>query len=155
MLRILLLLVLASGGWAHSAQKTLAIGPVQASTMRGSRGPTADPDMAVQMRRGASQAVEARGLAVMEPGPGSTDLVLSMQLLRTEFLHPGDADEVVLCGESEGPEPVRGNLKLTISIADRGGKVIWTGEDTRPYHCQVPRVEAWDLILSVLDKAPL
>lgn len=155
MVRFLFLLVLASGGWAHSAQKTLVIGPVEAVIVRGSRGPTADPDMALQMRRGASSAVEARGMAVVEPGPGSADLVLSMQLLRTEFLHPGEADEVVLCGESEGPEPVRGSLKLTISVADRGGKILWTGEDTRPYHCQVPRVEAWDLILSVLDKAPL
>ncbi len=155
MLRFLILLLPLSL-FAHSAQKTVFISSVQVSSFRGSRGPAADDDTALQLRRGAGMVLESRGLAVIDgPGPADADMVLSIQLVRREFLQPAEPMEPALCGDLEELQPVRGSLTLRAVLKDRAGNVLWTQEESRPYHCSVPRFEMWDLVLVVLNKAPI
>lgn len=153
MLRIPLLLVLPLALFAHSAQRTIAIAEVQSSLYRGSRGPIADEDMALQLRRGAGVALEERGLALVS-GAADADMTLSVRFVRVEHLQPLEPAESCFCGDADDRQPVRGNLTLRATITDRQGAQIWTLEETRAYHCSVPRLEAWDLLLSVLKKAP-
>lgn len=154
MLRLLILL-LPLGLFAHSSQKTILISSVQVSSYRGSRGPAVDEETALQVRRGAGMALESRGLTVIEGASPNPDMVLSIQLVRRELLQPAEPLEPALCGDLEEPEPVRGSLTLSAALKDRAGNVLWTQEESRPYHCNVPRFEVWNLVLFVLDKAPI
>lgn len=155
MLRLLIVLILPFGAFAHSAQKTILISSVQVSSYRGSRGPAADEETALQVRRGAGMALEARGLTVVDTGARDPDMVLSIELVRRELLQPAEPVELALCGDSEDKQPVRGSLTLSAALKDRAGKVLWTQEESRSYHCSVPRLEVWNLVMIVLDKAPI
>ena len=153
MLRISFLFLLPLALFAHSAQRTVAISEVQSSFYRGSRGPISDEEMALQLRRGAGAALEERGLALVS-GASEADMTLALRFVRVEHLQPIEPAESCFCGDADDKQPVRGSLTLRATITDRQGAQIWTLEETRAYHCSVPRVEAWDLLLSVLKKAP-
>ncbi len=157
---------------AHASEKKAVLLPVSASMASEGQVPHPHDALALQMERGVSMVLQARGIRVaQDAGPAATrpdaasirtaalrtgaDLVYWVEALQSEWKFPKEnSAQPAFCGDTDRDEPLRGSLLIRVRVFNAQGKEIWTGDSSSEYRCNFPVTEAWDQAMRLLEKSP-